>query len=128
MSSTSFSQDTTFSIEKIVQNAYKDPDQEGLPPTYLNSVLGEGMSNLLEVDETDQSGNKIQKLYLAYVTDISFTSIDTVSGNIAIARFDKNLNVETIFRSTQLNSTNGKEAYPTLTYANKRLFIACKVY
>ena len=121
--SKSFAQDTTFSIEKIVQNAYIDPINQGLPPTYLNSVLGESMSNLVAVNET--VGNvTYKKLYVAFVTDISFTSIDTVSGNIAIARFDENLQLEAIFRSSILNTTNGRETNPALIYAEKRLFIA----
>ena len=90
--SRSFAQDTTFAIEKIVQNAYID-SSGGLPPTYFNSVFGESMSSLVAVNET-VSGVIYRKLYLAYVTDISFTSIDTVSGNIAIARFDENLKLE----------------------------------
>jgi hypothetical protein len=120
---TTFAQDTTFDIEKIVQNAYIEPSTQGLPPTYLNTVLGESMSNLIAVDHTE-GNTRYRKLYMAYVTDISFTSLDTVSGNIAIARFDENLNLEYIFRSPVLNTTNGKEANPSLIYGDKRLFLA----
>jgi hypothetical protein len=123
--SKTFAQDTTFAIEKIVQNAYIDPatNGNGLPPTYLNSVFGESMSSLVAVDET-VGGVIYRKIYLAYVTDISFTSVDTVSGNIAIARFNENLELETIFRSPTLNTTSGKETNPSLIYSDKRLFLA----
>ena len=121
--SRSFAQDTTFDIEKIVQNAYIEPTNQGLPPTYLNSVIGESMSSLVAINETI-SGVLYRKLYLAYVTDISFATVETVSGNIAIARFDENLKLETIFRSPALNTTTGRETNPTLLYSNNRLFLA----
>jgi hypothetical protein len=121
---------TTFGITRVIQNAMIESTIENVPSQELNTIVGEGFSDILSVTETI-SGIVETKLYVAYVSDVipniysNFSGFgqDVSGGTIFIARFNKDLKLETIYRSPILNSPNGKESSPKLVYAKKKLFI-----
>ena len=127
----SLAEDTTFAIQKIIQGAYIESTDENINSEQLNTVLGESYSNIVAVTAT-VSGIIQTKLYVAYVSDtIPFnygiegsSQNDPSGGSIYIARFNEELELEYIFKSTILNTPTGIESNPVLLYGNNKLFIS----
>jgi hypothetical protein len=131
----SLAADTTFAIQKITQGAYIESTDPNVNSEQLNTVLGETYSNIVSVTETisGPSGIRIEtKLYVAYVSDTTpynygiagSSQNDPSGGSIYIARFNVDLELEYIFKSTTLNTPTGIESKPVLLYGNKKLFIS----